>query len=380
MKIKNLIICIFLGFMVTSCIQDEALNSEAAIDGCTGKDVQLSNVDADNKLVNIYVHKSANLSKQNLVFTLPEGASIKANETVSGDTKSTYDFSAPSQTRKFTVTSEDGQWQPVYTVKIIPSELPSSFHFESLLVGSSSPFDVFYEFEQGTSQGASKVLQWASGNPGYKLTGMAKAASDYPTVQTTNGYVGKCVKLETRSTGSFGAMAKMYIAAGNLFIGSFDLATALANAPKATRFGFQFYKHPKMLKGYYKFKSGPVYTESGQPQSGLKDKCDIYAIMYEADDNSFMLNGENSLTSDKLVSIARIKQEDVIESEHWEEFQLTFESVNGKSIDNEKLKNGKYKLSIVLSSSIDGAYFKGAVGSTLYIDELELITEEDSRN
>lgn len=140
MKIKNLIICIFLGFMVTSCIQDEALNSEAAIDGCTGKDVQLSNVDADNKLVNIYVHKSANLSKQNLVFTLPEGASIKANETVSGDTKSTYDFSAPSQTRKFTVTSEDGQWQPVYTVKIIPSELPSSFHFESLLVGSSSPF------------------------------------------------------------------------------------------------------------------------------------------------------------------------------------------------------------------------------------------------
>ena len=48
----------------------------------------------------------------------------------------------------------------------------------------------------------------------------------------------------------------------------------------------------------------------------------------------------------------------------------------GKEINKSKLQDGKYKLSIVLSSSVEGAYFKGAVGSTLYVDELELISEE----
>lgn len=376
MNLKTLTACCLLVFAMTSCIQDEALNSEAAIDSCTGTDVQLANINADSKVIDIYVHKGADLSKQTLEFSIPEGASIKVNDQKSGDTGSTYDFSEASRSRKFTVTSEDGKWKPIYTVNVIPAELPSSFHFEELLQSANTPYEIFYEFEQGTSQDISKVLQWSSGNPGYKLTGMAKNAADYPTVQITDGYRGKGAKLETCATGSLGAMVHMYIAAGNLFIGSFDPTNALVDARKATNFGFQFYKRPKTLKGYYKYKAGPIYSIDGQPQSGIKDKCDIYAIMYEADSNSFMLNGDNSLNSDKLVSLARIKASDIVEKDKWEEFNLSFEPVNGKTIDDQKLKQGKYKLSIVLSSSVDGAYFKGAVGSTLYIDELELISEE----
>jgi hypothetical protein len=48
---------------------------------------------------------------------------------------------------------------------------------------------------------------------------------------------------------------------------------------------------------------------------------------------------------------------------------------NGKSIDLNKLKNGKYNLAIIMSSSIDGANFNGAVGSTLYVDEMQLFYE-----
>jgi len=87
----------------------------------------------------------------------------------------------------------------------------------------SNDYDIFYEFQPGTSQEISKVLQWSSGNPGFKLTGMANSKTDYPTVQVANGFRGKGVKLETRDTGSFGAMVKMYIAAGNLFIGIFEV-------------------------------------------------------------------------------------------------------------------------------------------------------------
>ena len=65
-----------------------------------------------------------------------------------------------------------------------------------------------------------------------------------------------------------------------------------------------------------------------------------------------------------------------IETDEWTAFELPFEPMNGKEINKLKLQDGKYKLSIVLSSSVKGAYFKGAVGSTLYVDELELISEE----
>lgn len=377
MKLKNWIACLFVALFAASCIQDEALNSEAAIDACKGDDVQFADINSDSKVVTVYVNKGANLSKQKLLFTLAQGASISANETKTGDTGGNYDFGDAPHSRQFTVTSEDGEWKTVYKVEVILAELPASFHFEKLLENANSPFHTFLEFEPGTSQEISKALLWSSGNRGFGLTGMASTPEDYPTVQVNGDFKGKCVKLTTRDTGSFGASVKMPIAAGNLFIGSFDLANALKDAPKATTFGFQFYKHPEILKGYYKYKAGSVYSEGGKPVSGKKDKCDIYAILYEADNNSFMLDGSNSLSSDKLVSVARLSQEKIIESDTWTEFELPFVLKPGKSIDDQKLREGKYKLSIVLSSSIDGAYFKGAVGSTLYVDELELISTED---
>ena len=52
-----------------------------------------------------------------------------------------------------------------------------------------------------------------------------------------------------------------------------------------------------------------------------------------------------------------------------------FEPVAGRTVDSEKLKMGKYSLAIIMSSSKDGAFFNGAVGSTLYVDELKLYSE-----
>lgn len=368
MNIKLLAVCLCSLFLCGACIQSEALNSEAAIDGCSGKNVQKSDIDADAKVIYIHVDKSADLSRQELLFQLPEGATISPDQAETADAPPSYDFSR--FTRSFTVTSEDKKVQSTYTIHVmLPVDLPSLFRFEELQ--SNPNYHILYIDKENSN------LTWASGNPGYELTFMAKEPTDYPTVQVGDGYQGKAVKLETRSTGSFGAMVKMYIAAGNLFIGTFDLANALKDPRKATNFGLQFYKHPQTLKGRYKYKAGPVYTESGKPQPGLKDRCDIYAIMYEADEVSFMLNGENALTSDKLVSVARLNPADIVEGDEWSTFSLPFELRTGKTIDSKKLIAGKYKLAIVLSSSVDGAYFKGAVGSALYVDELELICKED---
>ena len=77
-------------------------------------------------------------------------------------------------------------------------------------------------------------------------------------------------EIRDKNTGSFGAGVNMPIAAGNLFIGKFDVSNALADALKATQFGLPFYKVPQSLKGYYKFKAGDIFTENGKPVEGKK--------------------------------------------------------------------------------------------------------------
>lgn len=42
----------------------------------------------------------------------------------------------------------------------------------------------------------------------------------------------------------------------------------------------------------------------------------------------------------------------------------------------EKLKNMGYSLAIVCSSSVDGASFMGAIGSTLYVDKFRITCEK----
>lgn len=377
-KIRTLIVCLFAALTFSSCIQDEALNSEAAIDGCKGSDVQLVNINTNDRIVDVYVKNDADLSKQELIFQLPQGATIKPNEIKSGDNGNVYDFSEGNHCRLFTVTSEDGDFSSVYNVRIQSPELPTSYHFENI-AKTEEPFHIIYE-ESISGANEWQYLQWASGNPGYKLTFMAKGVMDYPTVLTEGGVSGNCVKLETKNTGSFGAMVKMYIAAGNLFIGNFDVTKALSGASggaKSTTFGVQFHKRPIALKGYFKYKAGEIYTVEGKQQDGIKDRFDIYALMYEADDNSFMLDGTNAKTSDKLVYLAQINKEDAVETDNWTEFNIPFKPQNGKELDAQKLRDGKYKIAIVFSSSVDGDTFKGAVGSTLYIDEVKLICDEN---
>lgn len=394
MKLKNVFAGIMICLAMTSCIQDEGLNVEAAIDGCNGSNIQLSAINTFSKTVSIYVSKATDLSALEIKFELPEGAVIAPVDVAANEQAPKYDFSTSKvpitseQTleqyqRKFRVTSESRTTEAIYAITVIKSELPTEYHFENIEDGSNK-YHVFYEFNLQKAE----MLQWASGNPGFNLTGMASSPLDYPTVQT-QGYMGKGVKLETKSTGSFGAGVSMPIAAGNLFIGSFEVGNALIDAMKATKFGFSFYKHPVRLTGYYKFKPGADYTSYTLGADGKKnffidasmngkDKGDIYAVLYEADNVEDFLDGYNSLNSPQIVSLARIKSEDMEETSEWTSFNITFELQNSKTINDNMLAAGKYKLAVVFSSSVEGAAFKGSVGSTLWIDEVTIHCEEDN--
>lgn len=73
--------------------------------------------------------------------------------------------------------------------------------------------------------------------------------SDYPTSQADGGVSGKCAKLTTISTGELGKMFGAPIAAGNLFLGSFEVN--MVDMPASTHFGIPLRNTaPVSLTGY----------------------------------------------------------------------------------------------------------------------------------
>lgn len=352
-----------------SCVRDEALNTEADITSISVEGVEtIGKPQINNDEITFFVNAWDDVTHLAPVFTITEGATV---EPASGTVR---DFTTP---QTYTLTSQDGVWKKTYKVSFISDDIATKYSFENMKLHEEAggfflpkvEYHVFYDMDTEGSE-----MEWGSGNAGAKLTLSGKAAGAYPTSQSEDGYIGKCVKLQTISTGSLGALVQMPIAAGNLFIGNFDSSKALSSPLKATQFGRPFRKVPERLIGYYKYKAGDKFTNaSGATEPGKKDDFAIYAVLFDTSNGNDYLDGSNSLTSDAIVLKAELQ--DRKETNEWIKFSIPFEYVNGRVIDTDKLATGKYKLAIVLSSSKDGASFEGAIGSTLYVDEMELFSE-----
>ena len=384
MKRKVLLCAVLAGMLCFSCIQAEEPNAEADIEDCVilNADGQpdpniKGNVVVTNTRVMAQATPYIDLTKLKLEVTLTEGA------TISPDPSQVLDYSS---IQKFTVTSESGEWKKEYTVTIDTFDLPVKYKFEQSELSESRKYFEFYETTEG-KEGIIRQNIWASGNAGFSLTGAAATPEGFPTVPIAKGKEGMGVSLETKSTGPFGEMVDMPIAAGNLFIGSFDVANALNDAMRATRFGLAFGKKPVEFKGWYKYRRGEVFTVVGKdgkatPDLTKQDTCDIYAVLYEsAGLDQGTLDGNNVLSSPNIVALARVKipEENIlspdedIDTSEWHYFDISFEEL--KPFDVEKSRNYEYNLAVVFTSSIQGAAFQGAVGSVLYVDEVEVVCE-----
>ena len=352
-----------------SCIRPEAPNAEADIlsvevEGITPREKPL----ITNTAIKIEAEPWVDRSAVAPSFTLTPGA------TISPASGSKQDFTRPVT---YTVTSEDKQWTKEYTITIASSR-PAPGHFDFETVSRYKKRDtgdeLFYEFA------ISDGLKWSSPNEGFMLSLALDPSCDpkdpsvYPVTQDQSGYREKCAKLATLSTGSFGAMFSKPIAPGTLFLGDFNVNEAMSNHLRTTLFGIPESRKPLMLTGYYKYKSGDKLTDKDSKEiAGKRDLPAIYAVFFETDKETPYLDGGNVLTSPNIVLTAQLK--DPKESDEWIHFELPFEPVEGKSIDPAKLKDGRYKLTIVMTSSRDGAEFVGAIGSTLFVDEMNLYFE-----
>ncbi len=373
MRIFRLMLVTVLAVVAVSCIRKEPLNAECDITAAIleGDILNRAPIIENNKVT--FIVKN-NVSVTNLApeFELTPGATI---EPASGTAR---DFSTP---QTYMTSSEDGKWHKVYTVEVRRNnsdDVNLDFNFEnvrkvSALMGACS-YDVFYE----VGANGAESLAWASGNPGFALTLQGTTPSTFPTFQSDNGWTGKCVEMVTRATGTFGEGVKKPLAAGNLFLGKFDMNNAVNKPLESTRFGTPFTNIPLTLSGYYKYKPGETYCKMNpstgklEPVEGKTDECNIYSVFFEVTEDMEWLDGTNVMAEDNqnIVAIARLSPEQRGLTPEWTQFNVPYVYRPGKTVDPQKLIEGKYSITVVFSSSIDGDYFSGAIGSNLLVDEV----------
>lgn len=255
------------------------------------------------------------------------------------------------------------------------------YDFENYELIPSGNYSYYAWHEQNADNTKNEL--WASGNPAFVIAmnfSDDKTPTGFPSVAIAEGYEGACVKLETKSTGKFAAsLFGMGIAAGNLFTGTFNSSIATSKPMEATQFGKPFYRKPVKFTGYYKYAAGASMQDGKGNAVAGTDKGQIYSVLYrnvDASGNSVVLNGEDILTNENIVAVADAG--DITDVADWTLFNAEFKYKEGKEIDEAILKAGGYSMATVFTSSIQGAKFIGAVGSTLYIDKVAIECEPET--
>lgn len=192
-------------------------------------------------------------------------------------------------------------------------------------------------------------VYWATGNKGVKTAGKESnsAPTDNPII------AGKAAKLET-----LGSVPAANYAAGNLFIGAFDLD--FLNPINSVVFGRPYSgARPTKFKGYYMYQPGTSMSGGSVPSDRTLtvDECEIYIKLW---------SGENVIGEAHLVDNKHM--------DSYEAFELPIEYT-----DKTKYPD---KITIVATSSRYGGEFSGmsvigqvSAGSTLWVDEFSLSYE-----
>lgn len=387
MKLHKLFLLATVCCTLSACFKDEPANAECDIEKawihfdnpaeCVWNlNDTIINVSSTTTDIRFEVRAGTDLTALAPKFKTTAGA------TITPKSGTVLDFS--KDTVQYTVTSEDGAWHREYKVSITERRHTTNdtlnFDFENYyLYQEPNSSSSYYRWSDYLNEDGSQAINWATGNAGFKLTNYLAKPEEYPTIPLADGGVsGDAVMLVTRKTGAIGAAYRKPIAAGNLFLGTFIGDNALLKPMEATQFGLPFDRTPIKFTGYYQYTPGETFTnQDGNVVNGKVDAGDIYAVLYinhDADGNPFVLTGDNVLTSEQIVLLARVPN--VEPTDGWTYFELEFEKRNGKEIDLDLLNGFGYNLAVVFSSSVDGAYFQGAENSTLIIDNVRVICEK----
>jgi hypothetical protein len=213
---------------------------------------------------------------------------------------------------------------------------------------------------------------WGTGNPGTQI--LNKLAT-IPFDLGNGNLAAQMITLDNgKVAGTFGAP----ISAGSLFTGVFDTDKIDPSNPQAAiDFGTPFSGRPEKLRFKYQFENGEVNKDKKGNELSYPDALDIYALL------EIRLGGK----TERLATAWFRSSEDQSELTTME-LPFTYGELDGSFPDYMKPTDHGFvsadsatfvlptHITFVASSSFDGASFAGAIGSTLIVDDVEMVYEE----
>lgn len=347
---RNLLIASIM-ISLFSCSEDEnILSNKAELNGFTVEPASgftpfKTSIDSINGEVQIFT--SGDLSKLTFPLTLKTDIDVSEGATVVPASGTPVTFKDAEDFVSYTITSSDGTKLVKYIFTIRDRQITNG-GFKSWFQETgmnSKPFQQVGKYKESTI--------WATANMGTSIY------SVYTTTPVTEGS-NTLVKIETVET------VGIPIIAGALYLGKFDINSAMSdptNPVAAAKLGIPFYERPKSVKLKYKFKAGAQMIQATPKQPGNlfggftvsnvagKDKFGIEIALEKR-------NGKN------VTVIAKTKFQSDQNVDNLTELTLP---VNYLSNDTPT------HFYISFSPSFDGGTFKGAIGSTLTIDDIELV-------
>ena len=201
---------------------------------------------------------------------------------------------------------------------------------------------------------------WGTGNRGATIAG---DSNTQPSTDTPSGS-GYSAQLQTVFASLFG-IGKL--AAGSIFVGEY-VRTDGTNG--ILSFGRPFTERPTKLKGYYKCDPKPIDRAGDsnyKDRIGQPDTCIVWCALIDSSEPfEIRTNPNNRQLFDpngaSVVAYGKMTQTQTVSDWIPFEFELQYKSTT---------RVPKYILLTASASSL-GDYFVGGVGSTLWIDDLEL--------
>ena len=227
--------------------------------------------------------------------------------------------------------------------------------------------------DNATSRDESKYLIsfWDSGNLGASIMGANPTSPEETIVRN-----GKSAKLASQTV-------SIAFAAGSLYTGHYVETILEFGIPMKTgarlNFGQPFTSRPIALKGYFQYAPKNITAvganqPSGTVEKGDPDMCSIYIALTN---KTFEINNTDpnklfNKDAEGVIAYGELPEDLCISTDKkWQDFEIPLIYNN--------LTEKPTHIIVVCSSSKYGDYFTGGEGSTMYLDDFELVYDGNPR-
>lgn len=301
-------------------------------------------------------------------FAMVTSATVSGTCTSGSNVEVEYKEQSASDWQRVTATVSS----TTYTARLTGLKGSTTYTYRPVINGTAGAEKTFTtaaeqqlengSFEQWSNDGdiaipnAAGGTFWGTGNPG------AASFIGNLTTQTNDAVSGTAARLESK-------WAVIKLGAGNLFTGDFSLDGTHGKL----NFGRPFTSFPTALRLYYKYTPATIDRigdDSLESLRGKSDTCHIYVALSDKSEpyvirtrpserQLFNKNDANIIAYGEFLSAATQSSYKQIT------IPLDYRATN---------RTPKY-IVIVCAASKYGDYYTGGAGSTLFIDEMELVYE-----